>query len=134
MRPSGSEDAPARAVTVSGAVPLDGVTVSRATGGWLAPGEVAVTTPEAEPVPPLSSVTSKVTVQVPAANVCRALGSVCGPTTVPSPKSNLYDTICPSGSADPPPCAATVNGAPPFGGVSLSRATGGLFGAVGWNS
>src|SRR5438045_5268833 len=89
MRPSGSEDAPARAVTASGAVPIDGVTVSRATGGRLAPGEVAMTTPEAEPVPPLSSVTNKVTVQVPAANVCRPLGSLWGPITVPSPKSNL---------------------------------------------
>ena len=65
MLPSGSEDAEASAVTASGAVPEDGVTVSRATGGWLA--AVAVTTAEAEPVAPALSVTVTVQVQRPAA-------------------------------------------------------------------
>src|ERR1051325_3296272 len=85
--PSASEEAEPLAVTVSGAVPDEGDTESRATGAWL--GAVTVTTAEAEPVAPWLSVTVSRTVQVPAANVCVAVAEACGPTTVPSPKSNL---------------------------------------------
>src|ERR1044072_188291 len=45
--PSASEEAEPLAVTVSGAVPEDGDTVSRATGGWFVVGADAVTTAEA---------------------------------------------------------------------------------------
>ncbi len=39
MLPSASDDAEASAETLSGAVPLEGVTVSRAVGGWFAGDE-----------------------------------------------------------------------------------------------
>src|SRR5947208_3370750 len=115
-------------MTASGAVPLDGVTVSRATGGWL--GAVAVTTADAVPVAPLSSVAVSRTVQVPAANVCVAVAPACGPTTVPSLKSNLYDAIVPSASDEVEASAVTASGAVPLEGVTVSRATGGWLGAV----
>src|SRR6266536_2239847 len=56
MVPSGSEEPEALAVTESGAVPEDGVTVRLATGGWLA--AVTVTVLEAVPVAPALAVTA----------------------------------------------------------------------------
>src|ERR1043166_2747373 len=133
--PSASEDAEPLAVTVSGAVPEDGDTVSRATGGWFVVGADAVITAEAVPVAPWLSVTVSRTVHVPAANVCVAVAEACGPTTVPSPKSNLYEAIVPSASDDADPLAVTASGAVPDDGDTVSRATGGWFAAVEpWNS
>src|ERR1044072_7029644 len=148
--PSASEEAVALAVTVSGAVPEDGDTVSRATGAWL--GDAAVTNAEAEPVAPWLSVTVSRTVHVPAANVCVAVAEACGPTpaaspkanlyagvavaeawgrtTVPSPKSNLYEAIEPSASEEAEPLAVTVSGAVPEDGDTESRATGAWLDAV----
>src|ERR1051326_8985214 len=123
--PSASEEAEPFAVTASGAVPDEGVTVSRATGGWFAVVPLAVTTAEAVPVAPLSSVTVSRTVQVPAANVCCAVAAVCGPTTVPSPKSNCDAAPWPSASEAAEPSAVTVSGAVPDEGDPVSRATGG---------
>src|SRR5438874_2433246 len=88
---AGADEPSPLAVTRSGAMPVEGSSVSRATGAWLDGGAVAVTTADAVPVAPLSSVTVSRTVQVPAANVWVAVAAVCGPTTVPSPKSNRYD-------------------------------------------
>ncbi len=61
--PSGSEDPAVDAVTVSGVVPLVGVTASFATGGWFVVVLVlTVTVCEAEFVSPPLSVTVPVTV------------------------------------------------------------------------
>src|ERR1051325_794556 len=125
--PSASDDADPLAVTASGAVPDEGDTVSRATGGWFVVGADAVTTAEAVPVAPWLSVTVSRPVQVPAANVCVAVAPACGPTTVPSPKSNLYEAIVPSASEEAEPLAVTVSGAVPEDGDTVSRATGGWF-------
>src|ERR1044072_1273565 len=126
--PSASEEAEPLAVTVSGAVPEDGDTVSRATGAWL--GDAAVTNAEAEPVAPWLSVTVSRTVHVPAANVCVAVAEACGPTTVPSPKSNLYEAIEPAAAEEAGALAATVSGAWPEQGATESRATGAWLDAV----
>src|SRR6266542_2235383 len=128
MLPSGSDDAEASAVTASGAVPEDGVTVSLATGGWFAAGDT-VTVAEAVAIAPPLSVTVTLAVQVPAAYVWVAVAPGCGPTTVPSPKSNRYDAMLPSGSDDAEASAVTASGAVPDDGVTVSLATGGWFAA-----
>src|ERR1041384_4093547 len=125
--PSASDDADPLAVTASGAVPDEGDTVSRATGGWVVVGADAVTTAEAVPVAPWLSVTVSRTVQVPAANVCVAVAPACGPTTVPSPTSNRQHAIVPSAPEDAEPLAVTLSGAVPDEGDTVSRATGGWF-------
>src|SRR6266545_1524729 len=124
MVPSGSDDADASAVTASGAVPEDGVTVSLATSGWFAAGDTVTVAEAVAIAPPLSATVARA-VQVPAAYVWVAVAPGCGPTTVPSPKSNRYDAIVPSGSLEPEASAVTVSGAVPDDGVTVSRATGG---------
>jgi hypothetical protein len=54
--PSGSLDAAAEAFTLRGAVPLDGVAVSLATGGWLTGAVLTTTVAVADPLCPLLSV------------------------------------------------------------------------------
>src|SRR5205823_3709079 len=84
--PSGSEEAEALAVTWSGAVPEDGVTVRRATGGWLLV-PLAATTAEVPGAAPVS-VTVTLQVHCPARRSSDLVELDWGPTTVPSPKSN----------------------------------------------
>src|SRR5260221_518157 len=124
MVPSASDEADAFAVTLSGAGPLEGETVSRATGAWFA-GVDAVTVASAEPVAPWLSVTVTRTVHVPAANVWVAVASACGPMMVPSLKSNRYEAMVPSVSEEAEALAVTLSGAVPLEGVTVSRATGG---------
>ena len=83
--PSGSEEPEASALTPSGAVPVDGVTVSAAVGGRFRCATATAT--DFVAVAPPESVTSTLAVQFPAAYVCVAVVPGCGPTTVPSPKS-----------------------------------------------
>jgi len=64
MVPSGSLDPAVEALTVSAAVPLLGVTLSLAIGGWF--GAVTVTVKEAEALAPALSVTVAFTMNDPA--------------------------------------------------------------------
>jgi hypothetical protein len=64
--PSGSEQPAAFAVTVSGANPADGVTISAATGGWFGRGATVITS-DVLVLAPASSVTHTLAVQVPSA-------------------------------------------------------------------
>src|SRR5436190_405556 len=65
IEPSGSEEPDASAVTASGSVPDDGVTVSAALGGWLRRATATVT--ELVAVAPTLSVTWTLAVHVPPA-------------------------------------------------------------------
>src|SRR6266511_3115753 len=82
MLPSGSDDAEASAVTASGSVPDEGVTVSLATGGWFPAGDT-VTVAEAVAIAPPLSVTGTLAVHVPAASLDAAAPAVTASGSVP---------------------------------------------------
>src|SRR5512146_1771927 len=106
MLPSLSVEPAALAITASGACPETGETLSAATGGWFANTEAV-----AVELRPCASTTVTVAVHEPAAYVCVAVAEACGPALAPSPKSNVYDTMAPSGSVDPAALSVTTAGA-----------------------
>jgi hypothetical protein len=113
-------DPEASAVTASGAVPAEGVTVRVADGGV-----VAVTGAVDVAVAPALSLTVTLTVYRPAAvYVCCAVAPGWGPTAaVPSPNEKVYAEMG-TGSVEPEASALTASGAEPVLGVTVSTALG----------
>src|SRR5688572_1135742 len=124
MRPSGSTEPQASAVTIPGTLTGTGLTARFATGGWLPD---TVTEADAVPVPPFVSVTVTDAVQLPTSYVWLARGELCGPAMAPSPKSKAYETMPPSESPEAEASALTASASLPLAGVIMSAAVGGVF-------